>query len=328
MGCFQTDADVVVSVALVNIAIAVFTALLPQYAVFFYTVAILYYNVAVRLLTPLCEWRKYYYAVFAAGGIASIAAYSYALNEAIKYAVSGDRIIFGRVVSLGEYVLWMIIQILSIYFTALTTSIAYVFALKNLLPSNKYPSLPGSKNRLDRFIEMLGETDDVCSATLDAPHSEMQRLICRGDVSVVDDLPSYALIIATYYAMFRRRDLNLAENLLQILKSRDLHYSEKDAVNVLAAAYKAMTTCDVRSLCKTVAIGWSALLKELVVLHFVYNAKAAKRLKCKTAKAFEQYEVYTSRKGWYIEYVPDPRLYFIFHAVDRVKPLPHCQPQA
>ncbi len=110
MRCFQTEADVVVSVALANMAIAAWAALMPQYAFISWTAGALYYHVAVRWLEPLCEWRKYYYAVFAAGGVASIATYIYALDAAVKYAELGDRIIFGREVSPGEYVVWMAIQ--------------------------------------------------------------------------------------------------------------------------------------------------------------------------------------------------------------------------
>ncbi len=207
MGCFQTEADVVVLVALANVAIAAWAALMPQYAFISWTAGALYYHVAVRWLEPLCEWRRYYYAVFAAGGIVSIATYIYALDAAVKYAELGDRIIFGREVSPGEYTVWMAIQWLSIFFTMLLTSIAHVFALRSLVPSkghppNSYPPLPTSKNNLDRFIEMLSTTDDVC-ALKKAPHGGLQRLICRGDMSAADDLPNYALIIAAYYAVFR-----------------------------------------------------------------------------------------------------------------------------
>jgi hypothetical protein len=325
MGCFQTDVDVVASAALAGVAIATLMALLPQYAVIFYAVAILYYGVAVRLLTPLCEWQKYYYAIFAIGIIASLVVYYHALNEAVRYAVSGDRVIFGRAVSPGEYALWMSIQILSIFFAALTTSVASVFALKNLRPLGRHPPLPTSVASLDRSIEMLGTTDDICGAVLRAPHDKLQRLICHGDMSVADELPNYALVVATYYVMFRRRDLNLAEDLLEVLKSRDLHYSEEYAVGVLKAAYKATKTCDVRPLCNAVAVGWSALLKELAALHFVHDAETAKRLKCRAVKMFKQYTVYSSGGGQRVMYVPNPLLYFIFHAVDHVKPFPTCQ---
>ncbi|MFZ8839723.1 MAG: hypothetical protein ACO2PM_12620 [Pyrobaculum sp.] len=78
MGRFQTEADVVVLMALASVAIAVWAALLPQYAFISWAAGAMYYHVAVRWLEPLCEWRRYYYAVFAAGGVASIAAHIYA----------------------------------------------------------------------------------------------------------------------------------------------------------------------------------------------------------------------------------------------------------
>ncbi len=329
MGCFQTETDVVVLMALTNVAVAAWAALMPQYAFLSWMAGALYYHVAVRWLEPLCEWRRYYYAIFAVGGVASVATYIYALDAAVKYAELGDRILFGREVSPGEYALWMAIQWLSIFFTALMTSIAYVLALKNLHPpkERKYPQLPTSKYSPDRFIELLATADDVC-ALKEVPHRGLQRLICRGDMSAVDNLPNYALIIAAYYAMFRRRDLSLAENLLQVLKSRYMSFAEEDATKVLEAALKAATTCDAKAVCKIAATGWPALFKELVLLHFVYDEKAAERLKCKTVKAFNRYDVYERGVGWYVKYVPDPRLYFIFHAVDRVRPLPACQLRA
>jgi hypothetical protein len=209
----------------------------------------------------------------------------------------------------------------------LLTKAAYAFALKKLPPSreNLPNKLPTSENNIGRFIEVLS-TNDVC-ALKEAPHSGLQRLICRGDTSVADDMPNYALIIAAYCAMFHRRDFGLAESLLRVLKSRHMSFAEESAVKVLEAAYRAMATCDARAVCKVPATHWGALFKELVLLHFTYDKRVAKRLKCKTAKAFDRYEIYDSRVGWYTEYVPDPRLYFIFHAVDRVEPLPACQPR-
>jgi hypothetical protein len=142
----------------------------------------------------------------------------------------------------------------------------------------------------------------------------------------VADVPNYALVVATYYVLFRRRDLNLAEDLLEVLKSRSLCRQEEYAVDVLKAAYKAVKTCNVQPLCKTFAAGWSALLKELIMLHFAYDAEAAKRLKCRAAKMFKRY-VYSSGAEQRVVYMPDPLLYFIFHAADRVEPLPTCQQQ-
>jgi hypothetical protein len=320
MGCFQTDFDVPLSLALASIAIAMWAALVPQYAFISFAAAMLYYYVAAWLLEPLCERRRYYYAIYAAGGVVSALLYAYAWNKAIEYAVSGDGVIFGRIVDPVEYAFWMNIQILSIPFTALTTLIAYVVAFKNLQPL-EYPTLPTSESKLGRFIEMLGAVDDVCS---DPPHDKMYRLICRGDVSVAYELSGHALVVATYYTMFRLRDLNLAENLLRILGNEKQFPDVEEATKVLEAAYKAAATCDVQAVCKVAtSYTWVTLFKELVALHFAYDTRTAKRLKCKTIKAFKHYKVYERGVGWYIQYEPDPLLYFIFHAVDRVSPV--CQ---
>jgi hypothetical protein len=326
MRCFQAGTDLVL-VVLANVAIALGAALLPQYAIIFFTAAVAYYHATTSLLEPLCKWSKYYYVAYAVGGIISVFLYAYAWDKAIEYSALDDRVVFGRVVSPGEYALWMFLQILSIPFTALTMLTAYTFALKKLQPFKKYPALPTSESRLGRFIEMLGEADDICNAEVPL-HDKMYRLICHGDTSTADHLSDHALVVAAYYVMFRRYDLKLAEDLLHVLSGRNLFPDAKEAVEVLKAAHKAMTTCDVNSVCKVATMyTWSTLFKELVALHFAYDAEAVEKLKCKTVKAFIQYEVYTIGKRWHIEYKPDPLLYFTFHATDRARPLPHCRPQ-
>jgi hypothetical protein len=103
---------------------------------------------------------------------------------------------------------------------------------------------------------MLSTAVDVC-AIQEVPHDGLQKLICRGDVSAVDGLPNYALVIAAYYAMFRRCGFSLAENLLRVLKNRDMNYVEEGAVKVLEVALKAAAACDVRSVCKVAATSWA-----------------------------------------------------------------------
>jgi hypothetical protein len=250
----------------------------------------------------LCEWQKYYYAIAIVGIAIPILIYAYALN-----------------------VVWMSKQVLFVVLTALFSMTAYVTSLRTLWPEEHQLPTSGS------FVEILGMADDVCNVDASRlEHNELQKLICNGDLSVADTLPNYALIIATYYAMFRRHDLSLAEKLLHIVKSRSLKKDEKDAVNVLETAYNAMTTCDVQSVCNTPAVGRVAYFKELVALHFV-DAKTAKemakRLKCKILKVSRWHKIYIYNTTWQIDYSPDPRLRFIYYATDHAQPLPACQPQ-
>lgn len=323
MGCFQTEFEDVLLAVVLNVTVAVWTAFLPQYAFISFMAATLYYFLVRGLFRPLCEWW-YYYALYAVGGVASVFAYIHAWDNAVEYARSGDRVLFGRVLDPVTYDVWMTIQLVLILLTALFMSVAYVTTLKSMLPLGKrqHPAPPASWNPLDRSIEMLATADDVCATNM--PHGGLQRLICRGNASAADDLPSYALIVVTYYAMFRRRDPGLAESLLRILRSRKLSIEESFAIDVLEAAYRAAATCDVQALCRTPATGLGALLKELAALHFVYDAKAAERLKCKAAKAFPT--LYDD--GRYAVYAPNLLLYFIFHATDRAEQFPACQPRA
>jgi hypothetical protein len=178
------------------------------------------------------------------------------------------------------------------------------------------PQISGS------FIDLLAVDDDVCSA--DASNLEyggLQKLICNGDMDVVDMLPNYALIIAAYYLMFRRRDFTRAVKLLDVLKDLNLSPREEEAVSILDAARMAAPACDVKLIRRTAATGWVALFKELVMLHFATAEaaeKAAKRLKRRVP--FPRYS-----NG---RYVPDPIFSFIYHAADRAHRLPACQPRA
>ncbi|MFZ8839452.1 MAG: hypothetical protein ACO2PM_11215 [Pyrobaculum sp.] len=304
MGCVQTDFYTPASAALISVAIAAWTALMPQYAFISFMTAVLYCRIAVLAFKPLCGWSRRFSEAYAAGGAASILAYAYAMSEAARLVGAGGAVF--------------------VLLTALAALTAYLLALERLLPSGGYPPLPVSASPLGRSIEMLGEAEDVCAANM--PHSGLQRLICRGDLSAADNLPGHVLIVAAYYAAFRRRDLSLAGSLLRILKSRNLFPDEKEAVEILEAAHKAAAACSAQAVCKLATrYTWTALFKELVALHFAYSAKEAAKLKCRAVNAFKRYEVF-ARGTWHTEYEPDPLLYFIFHAADRAEP--YCQPQA
>jgi len=138
MGCPQSDFNVLLTVALVNIAIAAWTALLPQYAFTSLMAAILYYYAAAWMPEPTCKWPKRYYAIYAASGVASISAYAYAMKAAKGAASSGGGAVFGHVLNPREYAAWMDIQLLAILLTAEVASAAYFAALKKMLSVKEY----------------------------------------------------------------------------------------------------------------------------------------------------------------------------------------------
>jgi hypothetical protein len=97
---------------------------------------------------------------------------------------------------------------------------------------------------------------------------------------------------------FRRRDLDFAKRLLQILKSRNLFPDEKEAVEVLEVAYKAIAACDAQAVCKVATYyACPTLFKEFVALHFAHSAKEAAKLKYKVVNTFERHEVFAGASG-------------------------------
>jgi hypothetical protein len=102
MGCLQTDFYKLTLVVLINVTIA---ALMPQYAFISLIAAVLYYRIAVLALKPLYKWSKRFSATYAAGGVASILTYAYAINEAARLMAPGSGgAVFRHVSTPGEYV--------------------------------------------------------------------------------------------------------------------------------------------------------------------------------------------------------------------------------
>jgi hypothetical protein len=176
---------------------------------------------------------------------------------------------------------------------------------------------------VDRFLEDLGEVEDLCQSSGSVGHPEYERFrrfVCSGDVDAVADVPwERTIAFATYYLIFHRRDLKAAEMALGLLKSRDLDGEEEAMLKILELAYAAAADppCGdpkaasqyakkVRGLPEPTER--VALLKALVLMHLT-GRKDAETFKRKIERAF--------RAGCY----PMPFHYFAFHVVDRVEPL-------
>jgi hypothetical protein len=111
---------------------------------------------------------------------------------------------------------------------------------------------------------------DVCKSL--RPHH--RRLLCDGEI--VETEENDVLAVAAYYHMLHRRDLNVAREMLNVLRSRNLDEKEKAALEVLEIAYDAATDppCSPQRLLLYMdklwgveAAGWALLLKTLVSMH-------------------------------------------------------------
>jgi len=195
----------------------------------------------------------------------------------------------------------------------------------------------------DRFVEALADMGDgVCGAPPEGRHfGEMQRLLCRGDLSVVPRrAPYYHYVFAAFYALFHRGDVGLAEAVAKILtephaedefaNSDDVH-----AVRVLSTAVRAVKAADCsrpevfRAQLKTAAEiirgeeeagSWSRLFRDLAAAYLDPAAGAAGRIK----KAVEEMlrEAQETAEAYGIpgpEYGATPPLYFIYMMAERLE---------
>jgi hypothetical protein len=208
------------------------------------------------------------------------------------------------------------------------------------------PKTQGARTRwamLDRFIEALADMGDgVCGAPPEGRYfEEMQRLLCRGDLSVVPRYaPYYHYVFAAFYALFHRGDVGLAEAVAKILTEshvRDEFANSDDVhtVRILSIAVRAIKAADCnrpevfRAQLKMAAEiirgeeeagSWSHLFRDLVAAYLDPSAEAAGRIK----KAVEEIlrEAQETAEAYGIsgpEYGATPPLYFIYKMAERLE---------
>ena len=108
----------------------------------------------------------------------------------------------------------------------------------------------------------------------------LKRIICDNDLKVAEEVPeNYPLIMASYYSIIYRRDLELMRRLMEILRNRNLDEKERAALQILEVVYEAASSpCGgqealrryVEKLSGINAPGWSFILKILAYIHLGY----------------------------------------------------------
>jgi hypothetical protein len=190
-----------------------------------------------------------------------------------------------------------------------------------------------------RFVEDLGDQPDQCQPEPASPpkcllccqseppqhpdYWKLKRIVCSRDVEVAEEVPvGYPLIAAAHYSI-SRGDLELAQKLMEVLRSKSLDEKERAALQVLEVAYEAAANppCSNPEALRRYAEklnsihtpGWSLLLKILTQVLFGYAnpsyVAAVKRGILQTIDkcSGDNLSIY----------------YFALSAIDRIKPL--CQ---
>jgi hypothetical protein len=208
----------------------------------------------------------------------------------------------------------------------------------------KIPKTQRARTRrtmLDRFIEALADMGDgVCGAPPEGRYfEEMQRLLCRGDLSVVPRYaPYYHYIFAAFYALFHQGNVGLAEAVAKIItesSTRDefANGDEVYAVRVLSIAVRAVKAADCshpevfRAQLKTEIIrgeeeagNWGHLFRDLVAAYLEQSAEAAGRIKMAIEEVLREAQEIAEACG-----IPGPEdgtappLYFIYMMAERLE---------
>ncbi len=213
------------------------------------------------------------------------------------------------------------------------------------------PALPKTRrastrrSMLDSFIEALADAGDrVCEAPPESRYfEEMQRLLCRGDTSVVPrHAPYYHYIFAAFYALFHRGDVRLAEATAKILAESHVRDEftdgyEAEAIRVLATAVQAAKAADcsrpevfraqLKLAAEIIRAGgdeadsWSRLFRELTAAYLDPAPGAAGRIKKAVEEVLrgvlETAEAYGDPPD--LEHAAAPPLYFIYMMAERLE---------
>jgi len=202
------------------------------------------------------------------------------------------------------------------------------------------------RSMLDRFIEALADAGDrVCEAPPESRYfEEMQRLLCRGDVSAVPrHAPYYHYVFAAFYALFHRSDVGLAEAVVKILaesyvKDEFADGYEAEAIRVLTTAVQAVKAADcsrpeifraqLKIAAEIIRAGgedgradtWSDLFRDLVATYLDPAAGTAGRIKKAIEEILQEAQEDAKTCG-----IPGPEagtappLYFIYMMAERLE---------
>jgi len=179
-----------------------------------------------------------------------------------------------------------------------------------------------------RFFEDLVDTwnmQSMCSGWLPHEHyNKLKALICRDDIEAAEKVSeSWPLILMAYYLMFHRRNLETAQKVLSLLKSRNLDEKEKAVLEILETAGEvaAKPPCGnpetLRLYAKKISgiqtYGWASLLKALVMTHLTCDPDYKDDVKLAIL--------------WTVERCDCDNLsicYFAYRLLNRIKPLCSC----
>ena len=260
----------IVSAALVPAATALFVVLFHKLLLPFVLVSAFYVLWAIyqsKTAAPVCIHRVWNKAarMLEAGNLALLGAYIYV-----------------AIATVSELNPQFFISIALMTFAALSGFSIYAWLEPHKPHGVDFPrtGARGGHGEYRRFLEDLADAwkvQDMCGGWLPYEHyNKLRALVCRGDAKVAEKVSeNWPLIFAAYYLMFHKRDIETAQKVLDLVKSRSLDEKDKAALEVLEAAYGAVanppcgsTEALLEKISGVQTYGWASLLKALVAAHF------------------------------------------------------------
>jgi hypothetical protein len=257
----------VVEAALVPVATAVLSLFLYKFILPFVLLSVFYalwsfhmYKKYAKTEAPVCirrVWRGTGWTAVV-GNIAPPTIFLYVF----KMALNGQNLPLMASVFFASLVAWL--------------NMFTIYAL--LAPGKPRVDFPKTGARDEhreyrRFVEDLVDMQNMCDGWLPYEHyNKLKALICRGDLDAAGKVSEgWPLLISAYYLMFHKRDLETAQKVLELLRSRNLDEKEKAALEILEVAREAAPCNNTKALLEKIGSvqtrGWASLLKALATAH-------------------------------------------------------------
>jgi len=238
--------------------------------------------------------------------------------------------------------------------------------LKAELPrSDKWRGLKSRWTILDYFIERLAEKgDEICneSEIRNKYYEKLQSLVCNGNTEVLETIelgPYYHFILISYYALFHKKDFDLAYRIFQ--KIYEIYEEDKTlfdddeerSLNYLRPIFEGLGTirndCNwykpgsghlmkklkdiaegLRQTKNTIKDAWSSLFKDLLTIHLNPDPANENEIRTKISQIKDTIQTLSDERSLLTEEIIDgynifsgglsmAPYYFIYHMVQKTE---------
>jgi DNA repair exonuclease SbcCD ATPase subunit len=236
---------------------------------------------------------------------------------------------------------------------------------KELPRSDGWRGLKTRWSILDDFIERLAEKgDEICyeSEIRNKYYEELRSLVCNGNTEVLETIklgPYYHFILISYYALFHKKDFDLAYKIFQKIhkiyeEDKTLFNDDEErSLNYLRLIFEKLKTIrnncnmykpgsgylitmlkdiaeDLKQTKNTVKDAWSTLFKDLLIIHLNPDPANKKEIRTKISQIKDTVETLSDERNLLTREIIDgyniffgglsiPPYYFIYYMAQKTE---------